>query len=335
MAKKERKQEEMLTEAPAVHCLGKMVPIGELKPNPENPNVHPDEQLEVLADVLRVNGWRQPIVVSNLSGLIVKGHGRYQTAAFMKLKEVPVDYQDYADAQAEFQDMVADNRVAQLAYVDAFKLGGILRKMSAEGQKHLGYSQEEIQLFSSAEYVATEKTDRKFVVLETLKLTKEAKAIIGGAVQKYCLRIGKEADWGEALAAICMAWQVVILPTMPQAAPAAKALEPAKPKPEPAKEKEPKPAKKEKPGMEPPKGQAAAPETQERTFRVKYVASTGLPDGMASVIRTDDSNMTRCYTRDEGHKKVAESAKASGRQARAVTELREGLRWVVDIEEVA
>ena len=219
MAKAEKKaqpkQKELVQEAPAVYCLGKMTPIKQIKPNPENPNVHPQEQLNVLADVLRVNGWRQPIVVSNLSGMVVKGHGRLQTALHMKLEEVPVDHQDYADAQAEFQDMVADNRVAQLAYTDAFKLGSILRKMSEDGKKHLGYSQEEMALFSAAEYVAPEQTDRKFVVLETLKLTREAKAIIAGAVQKFCLKVGKEVDWGEALASIIKYIASTTLPSGP------------------------------------------------------------------------------------------------------------------------
>ena len=332
MAKKKapQQQQELVQEAPAVYCLGKMTPIEQVKPNPENPNVHPQEQLEVLADVLRVNGWRQPIVVSNLSGMVVKGHGRLQTAMYMKLKEIPVDRQDYADAQAEFQDMVADNRVAQLAYTDAFKLGNILRKMSEDGKKHLGYSQEEMALFSAAEYVAPAETDRKFVVLETLKLTREAKAIIGGAVQKYCLRIGKEADWGEALASICMAWQVVVLPTMPQAAVVAK--------PEPAKKPAAdKPAKAKKGKAAPAVAVPATPDgaSSERTVRIKYIASTTLPSGLADVIRTDDDFLARCYTRKPEHKASAEAIKASGKRALIVTEQAEGVQWVVELKEVA
>ena len=58
----------------------KLVPVGELKPNPRNPNTHPQRQIELLAKNIRYFGWRQTITVSNLTGLIVSGHGRLMAA---------------------------------------------------------------------------------------------------------------------------------------------------------------------------------------------------------------------------------------------------------------
>ncbi len=201
-------QRELVHDEPEVNCIfSKMVAIEKVKPNPDNPNIHPEEQIKVLAGVLRAHGWREAIIVSNRSGMVVKGHGRLQTAKALKIKRVPVEFQDNVDQQAEYADMIADNRVAQHSYVDALKLGTILKKISAKGQESLGYAQEEIDLYLAAEYVAPKETSAKFLVLESLKMSKEAKAIVGRAVQRYCLRIGKEVEWGEALASICIEWE--------------------------------------------------------------------------------------------------------------------------------
>ena len=265
-------QQEMITEEPPVHCLGELTDIAKVKPNPGNPNVHPEEQIEMLAKILQVNGWREAIVISKRSGMVVKGHGRLQTARFLKLAKVPVEYQEYADEQAELADMIADNRVAQHSYVDAFKLGALLKKINEKGQGTLGYTQEEIDLFMAAEYVPPAATDRKFVVLETLKMTKESKAVVTRAIQKFCLRLGKEVDWGEALATICIQWEAGQPPML-------------EPKPEP----EPK-APKAKAAKSPP----AAPPAEvggriEKSFKIKYVARTTLGDMNVVVVRPEGS----------------------------------------------
>ncbi len=322
-------QEELVVEEPKVFCLGELVDVSTVKPNPDNPNVHPDAQVAMLAQILQVNGWREAIIVSRRSGMVVKGHGRLQTAKFLKLKKIPVEFQDYADEQAELADMIADNRVAQHSYVDAFKLGGLLKKINEKGQSSLGYTQEEIDLYMSAEYVPAVATDRKFVVLETLKLTKEAKAIISGAVQKFCLRIGREVDWGEALAQICMAWQVTILPTMPQA---------EAPPPPPKKEKEPeaeKPKKEKKAKKEEKAVTTAASDEgaeYEREFKIKRVAGTTLDDKGVNVIRPDESDGAAYYTTDETIVRFAKESKEAGVKVRAVLVSRNKNLWIVSLE---
>lgn len=102
-----------------VHCAHtKLVAISKLKPNPDNPNTHPESQLRLLGKIIKTQGWRAPITVSNLSGLIVKGHGRLYAAQLEGLKRAPVDYQDYDTAEDERADMLADNRIAELAVID-------------------------------------------------------------------------------------------------------------------------------------------------------------------------------------------------------------------------
>lgn len=103
-------------------CYDKMVDIAELIENPRNPNKHPEEQLKILAKVIKQNGWRAPITVSKLSGFIVKGHGRLHAAKLLGCETVPVDYQEYENESLEYADLMADNRIAELSEIDNKKL---------------------------------------------------------------------------------------------------------------------------------------------------------------------------------------------------------------------
>jgi len=120
------------TEAgPKVLCaFDAMVSIDELQPNPRNPNTHSAEQTRLLAKLIGYHGWRVPIAVSNLSGFIVRGHGRYEAAKLMGLSTVPVDYQDYESEADEWADLVTDNRIAELATPDMMMLKDILEELN-------------------------------------------------------------------------------------------------------------------------------------------------------------------------------------------------------------
>lgn len=110
-----------------------MVPIGELKQHPKNPNRHPVEQIELLAKIITENGWRAPITVSKRSGYIVRGHGRLMAAQRAGLDACPVDYQDYESDEQELQDLLADNRISELSSNDEDMLGDLLSELEDMG----------------------------------------------------------------------------------------------------------------------------------------------------------------------------------------------------------
>jgi hypothetical protein len=115
-----------------VRCsFDKLVPLGELKPNPRNPNTHPQRQIELLAKNIRYFGWRQCVTVSRQSGLIVSGHGRLMAAKHLGVEVVPVDYQDFASENDELAVLVADNRLAELSTVDLNELEKIASEWKA------------------------------------------------------------------------------------------------------------------------------------------------------------------------------------------------------------
>lgn len=106
-----------------------LVPIEQLTPNPRNPNTHPEAQLALLAKIIAAQGFRSPIVVSRRSGFIIKGHGRLEAARRLGMEKVPVDVQDYPNEAAEYADLIADNRLAELAEMDTAALKDLLAEL--------------------------------------------------------------------------------------------------------------------------------------------------------------------------------------------------------------
>ncbi len=151
----------------AVYCAyDEIVKIEELKENPKNPNKHSQEQINLLAEVIKKTGVRAPITVSKLSGLIVKGHGRLEAAKVAGLKQFPVEYQHFDNAEEEMSALLADNKIAELAEIDNEKLKEIFNEFNFDDLMATGYSEEEFkeltEIFEETELLGdAEKAERK------------------------------------------------------------------------------------------------------------------------------------------------------------------------------
>lgn len=145
--KTEAKPKAWAGDVPVMCAHDEIVDIAKLVPNPKNPNKHPDNQIQALGKIIRQTGWRAPITVSTRSGFIVKGHGRLAAAMLEDMRAVPVDYQDYTSEAEEFADLVADNRIAELAEIDHRMLADIFADIDT-GEIPLeatGYTEEEME----------------------------------------------------------------------------------------------------------------------------------------------------------------------------------------------
>ncbi len=133
--------------APVFCAFDELVDITTLKPNPANPNTHGTDQIHLLAQVIRGSGWRAPITVSNQSGLIVSGHGRRLAAIANGWRQVPIERQNYATPDAEKAALLADNRIAELAEMDAVKLADLLESIDADAMpiSLTGYTENDIE----------------------------------------------------------------------------------------------------------------------------------------------------------------------------------------------
>lgn len=102
-----------------VRCnFDQMVPIRDLRLNPQNRNQHSRDQIKRLSEILKYQGWRYPVKVSKLSGMVVSGHGRIEAALLNHWNEAPVSFQDYEDESQEYADSISDNSIASWSELD-------------------------------------------------------------------------------------------------------------------------------------------------------------------------------------------------------------------------
>jgi DNA modification methylase len=167
-----------------VHCsFSEIVDIVSLIPNPRNPNQHSEKQIQLLAKIIKNQGWRAPITVSSRSGFIVRGHGRLMAAKLLGVEQVPIDRQDYATEAEEWADLVADNRIAELSEIDESllkQLMGDIRESELDIELS-GFSLDEItELLGPADTdIDSPVTDDEFDIQDALDKIKEPETKYG------------------------------------------------------------------------------------------------------------------------------------------------------------
>lgn len=120
-----------------------------LEPHPKNPNRHPVKQIEAIVKVIRGtpkakgNGWRNPAIVSRLTGRITRGHGRVLAAKAMG-DLVPIQRQSYRDEAEEIADMLADNKLPELSFLDQAAALESLLKIDPAALEVTGHTQADI-----------------------------------------------------------------------------------------------------------------------------------------------------------------------------------------------
>lgn len=96
----------------------KLVSLDDIKLNPKNRNKHGHDQIEQLKTIIKYQGFRRPCTVSNRTGFLVCGEGRYLAAKGLGIKQIPVMFQDYKDSDQEYADGIADNAIDKQAVLD-------------------------------------------------------------------------------------------------------------------------------------------------------------------------------------------------------------------------
>jgi DNA modification methylase len=97
-------------------------PLASLKPRTANPRTHSKKQIDQIAKAIRRFGFINPILTDDGGGIIA-GHGRYQAASVLGLKQVPtVRLSDMSEAEIRAY-VIADNRLAENAGWDRVLLG--------------------------------------------------------------------------------------------------------------------------------------------------------------------------------------------------------------------
>lgn len=110
----------------------------QLLANPFNWRRHPQEQQQALEGMLNEVGWVQRVMVNRLTGHIVDGHLRVETAIRREEKEVPVIYVELSEAEEKLV-LAALDPIGGMAFADQSLLDELLRQIDAqdEGLKDL------------------------------------------------------------------------------------------------------------------------------------------------------------------------------------------------------
>jgi len=85
--------------------------LDSIKPYPRNAKKHSVDQIKKIARSIQEFGFNQPIVVDK-ENVIIVGHGRYEAAKLLGLKEVPIIELDISPEKAKAYRL-ADNRLNQ------------------------------------------------------------------------------------------------------------------------------------------------------------------------------------------------------------------------------
>jgi ParB-like chromosome segregation protein Spo0J len=103
--------------------------LADLRPHPRNYRRHPESQLAVLRESLRVHGQQKPVVIQP-DGTILAGHALIEAARAEGLSAIAVHVYDGPNPDGF---LVMDNRSNELADNDGEALLALLREQEAAG----------------------------------------------------------------------------------------------------------------------------------------------------------------------------------------------------------
>jgi DNA modification methylase len=100
-----------------------------LKPDPNNPRRHSDQQIKKIARSIETFGFVVPILVDQ-NNVIVAGHGRYLAAQILKMAEVPVISLEHLNEAKIKALRIADNRLTEISEWNDELLAETLKDLS-------------------------------------------------------------------------------------------------------------------------------------------------------------------------------------------------------------
>ena len=110
----------------------KMRKVSELRPHPDNPRTHSDEQVDLLCRAIRRFGFTIPILVDG-DDFIIAGHGRVQAAEALDMKEVPTIDASHLSEDERKAYLIADNKLTELGGWDDTALGKLFLELDTSG----------------------------------------------------------------------------------------------------------------------------------------------------------------------------------------------------------
>lgn len=109
-----------------------MVPVADLKPNPQNPRKHPEKQIKSIMASIEEHGFLSPLLIDE-HNVVIAGHGRLEAAKRLGRETVPCLIESHLTEAQRISYMIADNRLAELSSWDKPLVGTGLAKLAQLG----------------------------------------------------------------------------------------------------------------------------------------------------------------------------------------------------------
>lgn len=125
--------------------------VVDLRPNPKNPNKHPETQIQSLMASLRKDGQTRPLLARRANSMLIAGHGVHTAMRRLGWVECQVMMWD-CDEKTSHRVMIADDKLAQLSDLDPARLRDLFKEVGDDDLTAMGFSQEEhAKLFQASE----------------------------------------------------------------------------------------------------------------------------------------------------------------------------------------
>jgi ParB-like chromosome segregation protein Spo0J len=113
--------------------------LSDLKPNPHNPNSHPEDQIKILRHLIKTHGYYAvTITIQKSTGLIIKGHGVREALMLEGYDKARVNVKDCTDAEAD-AILIADNKIASDSVIDDSALQQLISQLSDQNVPSLDF----------------------------------------------------------------------------------------------------------------------------------------------------------------------------------------------------
>ena len=109
-----------------------LVDVHKLVAHPNNPNKHPEKQIDRLSKIIDYQGQRSPIVVCKDTGFIIVGHGRLDAMKKLGWNKVAVEYQTFKDDAQRYAHMTADNAIGDWSELDLSQINEDIQTLGPE-----------------------------------------------------------------------------------------------------------------------------------------------------------------------------------------------------------
>jgi DNA modification methylase len=105
------------------------LPLDSLLPDPKNPRIHSDKQIQQIAKSIRAFGFNVPVLV-DADLRVIAGHGRLLACRLLGINQVPVIPLEHLSEHQRRAFLIADNRLTESSEWDDRLLGEQLKILS-------------------------------------------------------------------------------------------------------------------------------------------------------------------------------------------------------------